>query len=334
MAEYPAMPFWTDAYLGDTGHLSTIEHGAYLLILIAMWRSKDARLPADDRSLAKFARLTPGQWARIKPVIMPFLIVEGDFVTQGRLTDEANAVRQLSTRQSTKVRGRWERERARKALEGKETAHTDVSQGNIPEAQSGSTGTIPEGYPSDTSPIPYPSPKRDSIPDLPLDAAREKPIAGVANGTAHLAEMPFEVPPDDVVDAAFEQFFTVYPLQVGKLQAHGAFVKAATKAPIADIVVGAKRYAASERAKPPSKDGKVYTAEPANWLNRERWTDNLPEPPATPQRSPEDEAFFAKHAAIQAEYSKPPPEPVRRKFPPGRVAPELFPTADNGGSKA
>lgn len=111
MAEFPKMPLWTDAYLADTGHLTTIEHGAYLLLLMAMWRSKETRLPSDDRSLAKMARLTSGQWARIKPTIMAFFREEGGFITQGRLTDEAIAVRRNSAIQSDKAKARHRKDK-------------------------------------------------------------------------------------------------------------------------------------------------------------------------------------------------------------------------------
>jgi uncharacterized protein YdaU (DUF1376 family) len=100
MAEFPALPLWTDAYLGDTTHLTTIEHGAYLLLLIAAWRSGDTRLPDDDKKLARYARLTPGQWARIKPTILDFFHVADGWWTQRRLTDEAVAVRQKRQAQS------------------------------------------------------------------------------------------------------------------------------------------------------------------------------------------------------------------------------------------
>ena len=106
MAEYPALPLWTDAYLGDTSHLTTIEHGAYLLILIAMWRAGGA-LPNDDKRLARTARLTPGQWGRVKESIWEFFTVSSDSITQGRLTDELNAVRQNSKKQSDKAKARW-----------------------------------------------------------------------------------------------------------------------------------------------------------------------------------------------------------------------------------
>lgn len=107
MAEFPALPLWTDAYLGDTTHLSTLEHGAYLLLLMAMWRSKECQLPNDDRLLAKYARLTGGQWARVKPSLWPFFKVGSDVISQGRLTDEYNLVRRKSHKASDSARQRW-----------------------------------------------------------------------------------------------------------------------------------------------------------------------------------------------------------------------------------
>jgi uncharacterized protein YdaU (DUF1376 family) len=93
MAEFPALPLWTDAYLGDTTHLTTIEHGAYLLLLMTAWRTKDCALPDDDRLLARYARCNAGQWKRLRPIIEPFFVVENGHWRQGRLTDEAVAVR-------------------------------------------------------------------------------------------------------------------------------------------------------------------------------------------------------------------------------------------------
>jgi uncharacterized protein YdaU (DUF1376 family) len=94
MAEFPALPLWTDAYLGDTTHLTTIEHGAYLLLLMTAWRTRDCRLPDDDKLLARYARCNAGQWKRLRPILEPFFVVENGQWWQRRLTDEASAVRQ------------------------------------------------------------------------------------------------------------------------------------------------------------------------------------------------------------------------------------------------
>lgn len=94
MAEFPALPLWTDAYLGDTTHLKTVEHGAYLLLLMTAWRSRDCRLPDDDALLARYARCGPREWKRLRPIIEPFFDIENGFWTQRRLTDEAASVRQ------------------------------------------------------------------------------------------------------------------------------------------------------------------------------------------------------------------------------------------------
>lgn len=94
MAEFPALQLWTDAYLGDTSHLTTIEHGAYLLLLMTAWRSGDCSLPDDDKMLARFARMNTQQWARVKPIMLTFWKVENGRWRQSRLTDEWGAVKQ------------------------------------------------------------------------------------------------------------------------------------------------------------------------------------------------------------------------------------------------
>jgi uncharacterized protein YdaU (DUF1376 family) len=100
MAKFPAIPLWTDAYLGDTTHLTTLEHGAYLLLLITAWRSPDCRLPNDDKMLARYTKLSPAQWKRIKPMILAFFTVEDNYIYQGRLLDELDTVKRLTEQRS------------------------------------------------------------------------------------------------------------------------------------------------------------------------------------------------------------------------------------------
>lgn len=93
MAEFPAMPLWTDAYLADTTHLTTIEHGTYLLLLMVAWRSPEKTLPDDDRLLARYAKLSPSQWRKMRPVMLEFWQIQNGRWIQKRLIDEANAVK-------------------------------------------------------------------------------------------------------------------------------------------------------------------------------------------------------------------------------------------------
>lgn len=63
------MPLHIPDYRADTGHLSTIEHGAYLLLIMHYWMK--GGLPDDDARLARITGMDPQQWSEAKPALEP-----------------------------------------------------------------------------------------------------------------------------------------------------------------------------------------------------------------------------------------------------------------------
>lgn len=106
MAEFPGFTIWTDAYLADTGHLTTLEHGAYFLLLMAMWRA-GGYLPNDDVKLARFCRLAPKEWARIRDHLLEFFTEDDGKITQGRLLDELEKARDRSRKAADSARAKY-----------------------------------------------------------------------------------------------------------------------------------------------------------------------------------------------------------------------------------
>jgi uncharacterized protein YdaU (DUF1376 family) len=70
----PWMPLYVNDYLSATMRLTTIEHGAYLLLIMEYWR--EGGLPNDDAKLAKIAGVKPTQWKRMRPTISGFFDAE------------------------------------------------------------------------------------------------------------------------------------------------------------------------------------------------------------------------------------------------------------------
>ncbi len=66
----PWMPFYVDRYLGDTTNLNTLEHGAYLLLILSYWRQ--GGLPDDDEELAAICRLSMPDWQKARRRLSKF----------------------------------------------------------------------------------------------------------------------------------------------------------------------------------------------------------------------------------------------------------------------
>src|SRR5215471_6462090 len=61
------MPLYVGDYLRDTGHLTTLQHGAYLLLIMHYWQH--GGLPNDGTHKRTIAGLTSKQWLRNKEAI-------------------------------------------------------------------------------------------------------------------------------------------------------------------------------------------------------------------------------------------------------------------------
>ena len=83
----PYMNLYVADYLGDTRHLTTEQHGAYLLLLMTMWRS-DGVLSDDPAKLARITGLTVARWKRIGDDVLAFFTACEGGITQARLAAE------------------------------------------------------------------------------------------------------------------------------------------------------------------------------------------------------------------------------------------------------
>ena len=86
------MPLFVADYLADTTDLSTEEHGAYLLLLMASWRNGGV-LENDPQRLARTAKVPPKRWPAVWEAIARFFDVASDTVSQGRLVEELDKAR-------------------------------------------------------------------------------------------------------------------------------------------------------------------------------------------------------------------------------------------------
>ena len=57
----PWMPLYVGEYLAKTSHLSTIQHGAYLLLIMHYWAN--GGLPTTDKELMAIARMDADEWS-------------------------------------------------------------------------------------------------------------------------------------------------------------------------------------------------------------------------------------------------------------------------------
>jgi uncharacterized protein YdaU (DUF1376 family) len=89
------MPLYIGDYLKDTRRLSTLEHGAYLLLIMEYWNSGE--LPNDSRQLARIAGLSFDEWMDIESIIKRYF---NDDWTHDRVEHELSEAQANSDRRT------------------------------------------------------------------------------------------------------------------------------------------------------------------------------------------------------------------------------------------
>lgn len=110
MAEFPALPLFTDAYLSDTHPGLTLEqHGAYLLLMMLAWRRPGCTLPNDDRWIKGKLGVHGNKWNWLRATVLERFWrqrEDGEW-EQKRLAKERAYITEASERARASAAKRW-----------------------------------------------------------------------------------------------------------------------------------------------------------------------------------------------------------------------------------
>lgn len=285
MAEFPALPIFTDAYLADTRHLTAAQHGAYLLLLMMAWRTPDCSLPDDDEKLARWSCMDKRTWKANKETILSFWARNNSgHLIQKRLLDERKYVEQL---------------RSKNVRAGKISALKRLNRG--------STTVQPEVNETST-PIPTPTPieekenyakekagdENHAQADQRISPSHHQPDAGANPVTATAKPQPTYAGPEQLAGyqlaAAnpqaimdFEALYAIWPAKRKKPEAKQAYFRAINRGIKNETLMnGASRYNRKIEKKPPESENFISALH--DWLDSDGWTSTFG---AKPNRKPQ-----------------------------------------------
>lgn len=243
------MPLWIGDYLADTMGFKALQHGAYLLLLMAYWRQR-APLVDDDDELAGIARCTAAEWKVMRPKLARKFQVGDGLWRHGRADEELTTALERKENAIKKASAGGKAKQA-KALKQAEQGASSTASGSASSTASSTVGAVLDECPS-TSPTTSPSessepngsgaadapPAVDKSTDPKRIAWRDCGIWFVTNGVAESSarEVMGKVL-KDYPAVALDAFVAVTKLE-------------ATPDPKAYLIATAKRMAGEQRTVP------------------------------------------------------------------------------------
>jgi uncharacterized protein YdaU (DUF1376 family) len=232
-------------YLKDTGHLRTVDHGAYLLLIMHYWTT--GGLPDDDRQLAAIARMSDRKWKELRTKIAPFF--------------SPNWKHKRIDRELAEAREKYEK----RAFSGSSGGKATAAKRAFCYQQNGSFATSKRT--SKTAANAQQPTTYNQQEDLGESLSTSR-VDRTGSGSADAADIrPAEVAgPCDWPKNYRDQFWSKYPNKIGKPKALAKLDRARKRGVAwAELWSGLERYVAKT-------DDRSW-CNPETWINQERWTD-------------------------------------------------------------
>ncbi|WP_350326558.1 DUF1376 domain-containing protein [Pectobacterium aroidearum] len=134
MAALPYMQLYIADYLADTMHLSTEEHGAYLLLMFNYWQTGK---PIPKNRLAKIARMGNDRWISVESSLKEFFNDNGVEWVHERIDRDLDAVRMSLEQKSAAGRASAEARKHKKGTERQRAGNARSTVVNNPLEQDG-----------------------------------------------------------------------------------------------------------------------------------------------------------------------------------------------------
>lgn len=132
------MPLYIGDYLADTQLLTTEQHGAYMLLIMAYWKN-GGPIPSDEAVLCTITRMSTRQWRKASGSVLAFFREADGKLVSKRIDAELKRARKKRAEASEKARiaaeERWRRER--------EGGSPPPGSGIQPDATSNAPSTAP-----------------------------------------------------------------------------------------------------------------------------------------------------------------------------------------------
>lgn len=144
------MPVYIADYLADTLHLTSEEHGAYLLLIFHAWM-QGGSLPDDERRLRAITKLDVQQWKTSWPVLREFFTEQDGMLRHKRVdTELERAARNVEQK---KTAGKASAEQRKRQRESNGRSTDDATE--MPTAQPTESQRAPQRR-GNSSPSPIP----------------------------------------------------------------------------------------------------------------------------------------------------------------------------------
>lgn len=232
------MPMYWGDYLKKTGHLTTEEHGAYLLLICHLWTTGKP-IPDDDRRLSAVTKSSMKKWKIMRPILSEFFeILEGVW-QHVRVNEEiAKSLELKEKRALAGAEGGKKRQANAIAIGIANAQAKGVAKSNQSQSQSHSIDN-----------------SNELSPPLFSDLTESE-----------------TVDKSETLEGEFERFWKAYPRREDRKAAFKAFKAARKKAGIDAICAAAEDYARECSAKGTGKD---YMKHGSTWLNGECWLNHV-----------------------------------------------------------